>query len=636
MLKKIILISAIIFLSLSNNLRAEENEQNDMPLNMGIYLRGNVNLHTPNFETSANYIPGTIGQITATTNTLGFSPAGGFVINIPLSRSLYISGMLGYSGIYGPLDVYNSFSASNETISLMIHQIEFSPLLRWKFLPNNKALYLVGGGEIAYALGSQIGPDNAVIDSLNLRAGVKLGLGYDFKIGKCTYLSPEITFAFPLTDISNAVNYKTWNVPQVRAGINLTWGCPKEEAIDTTPVFTPELSTGFTSINFYNNDGNVNQLEKIKVQEISYQELFPLIPYIFYDENQTVPGAKYQVLASADQAGGFRTADLKPNAEKINQSTIDIIGTRMEANKNAQLTITGTKDIVKEKKNANVSMERAEWARKYLINNYDIKPERIKVIAAESPTKPSSIRVEDGQAENRRIEFNSSSNDIMEPIIIDQEKVRLAEPAYIEFVPYANSNEDVIEWNLEIMQGGKILRQFAGQGEVDSLLWNIYPNELAASEIPVDYVFTAHSKSGLESSTSGTIPVQYYSYAQKKSHQSADTTISKFSIIVFDFDSPEISDVDKEILIKNVVPAIKYKSTVKIFGYTDRIGTAEYNQNLSSKRAENVRSILQSKAPNAKYEIYGVGENVSIYDNNSPIGRQLSRTVQIYVITPEK
>ncbi|MEI6089933.1 MAG: OmpA family protein [bacterium] len=619
MLKKIILISAIIALGLSNNLRADENVQNEIPLNMGIYLRGNVNLHT--FD-----VPGFSGT-NITANSIGISPAGGFVINIPIAKSLYLSGMVGYSSIWGEINVPSTYLP---LLNEKIHLIEFSPLLRWKFLPTNQALYVVGGGDFAYVF------DNTKITPLEYRAGVKLGLGYDFKIGKCTYLSPEVTFALPFTDVSKVVNYTSWKVPQIRAGINLTWGCPKEEAIDTTPVFTPELSTGFTSVNFYNNDGNVNQLEKIKVQEISYQELFPLIPYIFYDENQAVPNPKNQVLTGTDQAGGFRIADLKPNAEKINQSTIDIIGSRMKSNPNSQLTITGTKDIVKEKKNSSISMERAEWAKKYLISNYDINPERITVVGAESPAKASSIRVEDGQAENRRIEFNSSSSDIMEPIIIDQEKVRLAEPAYIEFVPYAKSNENVTEWNLEIMQGGKLLRQFAGQGKVDSLLWNIYPNELAASEIPVDYVFTARSESGLESTSAGTIPVQYYSFAQKKSHQSADTTISKFSLIVFDFDSPEISDIDKEILIKNVVPAIKYKSTVKIFGYTDRIGTDEYNQNLSSKRAENARSILQAKVPNAKYEIYGVGENVSIYDNNSPIGRQLSRTVQIYVITPEK
>jgi outer membrane protein OmpA-like peptidoglycan-associated protein len=619
MLKKIILISAIILLSISNNLRAEENVQTDMPLNMGIYLRGNANLHTLD-------VPGVFGT-NITANSIGISPAGGFAINIPIAKSLYLSGMVGYSSIWGKIDVPDTYLP---LLNEKIHLIEFSPLLRWKFLPANQALYVVGGGDFAYVFA------NEKITTLEYRAGVKLGLGYDFKIGKCTYLSPEVTFAFPFTDVSKVVNYTSWKVPQIRAGINLTWGCPKEEPIDTIPPFTPELSTGFTSVNFYNNDGNVNQLEKIKVQEISYQELFPLIPYIFYDENQAVPNPKNQVLTGADQAGGFRIADLKPNAEKINQSTIDVIGSRMEMNKNAQLTITGTKDIVREKKNASVSMERADWAKKYLISNYDINPERIEVVAGASPAKASSIRVEDGQAENRRIEFNSSSSDILAPIIIDQEKVRLAEPAYIEFVPYATSNENVTEWNLEIMQGGKILRQFAGQGKVDSLLWNIYPNELAASEIPVDYVFTARSESGLESTSAGTIPVQYYSFAQKKSHQSADTTISKFSLIVFDFDSPEISNVDKEILIKNVVPSIKLKSTVKIFGYTDRIGTDEYNQNLSSKRAENARSILQSQVPNAKFEIYGVGENVSIYDNNSPIGRQLSRTVQIYVITPEK
>ncbi len=87
---------------------------------------------------------------------------------------------------------------------------------------------------------------------------------------------------------------------------------------------------------------------------------------------------------------------------------------------------------------------------------------------------------------------------------------------------------------------------------------------------------------------------------------------------------------------KNILPEIKYNSTVQIYGYTDRIGNDDYNKKLAERRANTVREVLQAKAKSARYEVYGAGENNVIFDNDSPIGRQLSRTVQIYVITPKE
>ena len=112
--------------------------------------------------------------------------------------------------------------------------------------------------------------------------------------------------------------------------------------------------------------------------------------------------------------------------------------------------------------------------------------------------------------------------------------------------------------------------------------------------------------------------------------------ISKFSLIVFDFDSPEISDEDKDILEKHVLQAIKYNSKIQIYGYTDRIGDTDYNQKLALKRAEKVKEFLQPKAKSAKIEVFGIGENIELFDNDVTIGRQLSRTVQVYVITPKE
>ncbi len=82
------------------------------------------------------------------------------------------------------------------------------------------------------------------------------------------------------------------------------------------------------------------------------------------------------------------------------------------------------------------------------------------------------------------------------------------------------------------------------------------------------------------------------------------------------------------------MPAIKFNSTVEIYGYTDRIGDDNYNKQLAEKRAEAVKKILEAKVPSAKYNVQGVGESVSIFDNESPVGRHLSRTVQVLISTP--
>jgi len=623
MFKKIIgYVIAVTFLTTL----ATASENNQIPMNFGIYVAPGLNLPTQSIMLlNINGVP-----YSSVEGKLFWGIAGGLTGNFPVGKDIVINANIGYNGIYGKAQ------SGDTEIESMIHYFEVNPMARfYNLFSDVYNFYLTGGFEFSIPLSSSLkaGGDAQSIDQHAFRPALAAGVGYTFPLNESTFFSTDLTFRFPFTDVSNNTEYQNWTVPQVRLNLALTFGFEKEVPIDTVVKFVPELKTGFKSVTFYNNDGSVAPLEKIKVEEIQYQELFPLVPSIFCDKNQDKPDVKNQIMSGSVAAGEFKIEDLNPDALAINKSTLDIIGLRMEKNANATLKIIGTKDVKSETLDPQISLKRAEWAKNYLSLNYDIEENRIEATGSGLPANPSSQRVEDGQAENRRIEFYSESKDILEPIIIEKERVRMAEPAYVEFVPFVYSNEKITEWNLEIMQGGKILRRFNGEGTPDSVLWNIYPNELAASDLSVDYVLNAKSESGLESMSEGTVAVDYLSLARKASRQKADSTISKFSLIVFNFDSPNISDVDKEILIKNVIPSITHKSIVKIFGYSDRIGEEKYNQKLALERAENARKILQASAPNAKYEVYGVGESIAIYDNNHPIGRQLSRTVQIYVIT---
>ncbi|MCU0804639.1 MAG: OmpA family protein [Burkholderiales bacterium] len=82
----------------------------------------------------------------------------------------------------------------------------------------------------------------------------------------------------------------------------------------------------------------------------------------------------------------------------------------------------------------------------------------------------------------------------------------------------------------------------------------------------------------------------------------------------FDFDKAILTDKAKATLDKEIVARLPEFSSVKIIsveGHTDRIGTQQYNQKLSERRAEAVKAYLVSKgADSSKIEAIGMGKTV--------------------------
>ncbi|WKD85019.1 putative lipoprotein YiaD [Polaribacter huanghezhanensis] len=67
-----------------------------------------------------------------------------------------------------------------------------------------------------------------------------------------------------------------------------------------------------------------------------------------------------------------------------------------------------------------------------------------------------------------------------------------------------------------------------------------------------------------------------------------------------------------------------------VFGYTDDIGTEEYNLKLSERRANKTRNRLIEKSvePN-RIIAKGFGKTNPSYGNDTPEGKQLNRRVEI-------
>ena len=73
-------------------------------------------------------------------------------------------------------------------------------------------------------------------------------------------------------------------------------------------------------------------------------------------------------------------------------------------------------------------------------------------------------------------------------------------------------------------------------------------------------------------------------------------------------------------------------STVDVIGHTDSVGDESYNQNLSSRRAYAVESILLNNGvPNDRIRAYGRGETQSIASNETASGRAANRRVEIVI-----
>jgi len=74
------------------------------------------------------------------------------------------------------------------------------------------------------------------------------------------------------------------------------------------------------------------------------------------------------------------------------------------------------------------------------------------------------------------------------------------------------------------------------------------------------------------------------------------------------------------------------KTHLSLVGHTDSTGTQAYNQNLSERRAQSVKSYLQGQGViEPRLAAYGMGEDKPRADNNTELGRSLNRRVEIVI-----
>ena len=100
-------------------------------------------------------------------------------------------------------------------------------------------------------------------------------------------------------------------------------------------------------------------------------------------------------------------------------------------------------------------------------------------------------------------------------------------------------------------------------------------------------------------------------------------------------------EFDKATLLPEAYPILSHAvetlkenpdMSVEVQGHTDNIGSDEYNQKLSVRRATTVRDYLVSKGISAsRLTIVGYGETRPVADNSTAVGRAKNRRVEFMV-----
>lgn len=116
--------------------------------------------------------------------------------------------------------------------------------------------------------------------------------------------------------------------------------------------------------------------------------------------------------------------------------------------------------------------------------------------------------------------------------------------------------------------------------------------------------------------------------------QGDNITLNMPGNITFNSGSAELNPSFPRVLDGVAMVLKKYdKTIVEVDGHTDNVGTAEYNQGLSERRARTVTDYLVNKGIKPERTIsIGAGESHPVAGNDTPAGRAANRRVELTLL----
>lgn len=119
---------------------------------------------------------------------------------------------------------------------------------------------------------------------------------------------------------------------------------------------------------------------------------------------------------------------------------------------------------------------------------------------------------------------------------------------------------------------------------------------------------------------------------ERREDTNADIKFALQAEVLFPKDSAKLS-AEANARIAEVATEIKNQNAtqVRVFGFTDNLGSSAHGDVLSKQRANAVQGVLEKslEGVNVTYEVRGYGEKFPIASNDSEDGRKKNRRVEI-------
>ncbi|SNX63722.1 outer membrane protein OmpA-like peptidoglycan-associated protein [Streptomyces sp. TLI_55] len=119
---------------------------------------------------------------------------------------------------------------------------------------------------------------------------------------------------------------------------------------------------------------------------------------------------------------------------------------------------------------------------------------------------------------------------------------------------------------------------------------------------------------------------------ERREDTNADVKFALQAEVLFSKDSAKLSD-DSKARIAAIADEIKKQNAtrIRVFGFTDNLGSSAHGDVLSRQRANAVQDVLDEELNDAgiTYEVRGYGEQYPIADNSTETGRKKNRRVEV-------
>ncbi|MEU5535685.1 OmpA family protein [Streptomyces sp. NPDC020362] len=119
---------------------------------------------------------------------------------------------------------------------------------------------------------------------------------------------------------------------------------------------------------------------------------------------------------------------------------------------------------------------------------------------------------------------------------------------------------------------------------------------------------------------------------ERREDTNADVTFALQAEVLFSKDSAKLGDEAKA-RIETIAEEVKKQNAtqVRVFGFTDNLGSSAHGDVLSRQRANAVQAVLDQDLndPNITFDVRGYGEQYPIADNSTEEGRKKNRRVEV-------